>query len=117
MEHKDCIFCKIAKGEIKSDIIYDDDNFFGILDINPKAEGHTLIISKKHYGNLLDMPASLGGELLDAIKQVGLELIEDGKAEAFNVIINNGEGAGQVVGHFHCHVIPRKKDDGLRSIA
>jgi len=110
---EDCIFCKIGKGEIKSDFVYEDDNFFGVLDINPKAEGHTLIISKKHYKTLLDMPASLGIELIDAIKSVGLKLIKDGFGEGFNIIINNGEVAGQVVHHLHCHIIPRKKGDGM----
>jgi len=110
----DCIFCKIASGEIKSDLVYDDDNFFGILDINPKADGHTFVISKKHYKTLLDMPASLGSELIDAVKEVGIKLVKDGFGEGFNFIINNGEVAGQVVHHLHCHIIPRKKDDGLR---
>jgi histidine triad (HIT) family protein len=126
MEEKECIFCKIAKGEIPAKRIYDDDNFFGILDISPKAEGHTLIISKKHYKTLLDVPSSLGSELLDAVKSVGLNLIKEGKVktglssnnevEGFNFFVNNGEVAGQVVHHFHAHIIPRKKDDGLKSI-
>ena len=108
-----CIFCKIAKGEIPSSKVYDDDNFFGILDLHPKAEGHTLIISKKHYKTLLDMPSSLGSELIDAVKEVGLNLIKEEKAEAFNFIINNGEAAGQVVHHLHGHIIPRKEGDGV----
>jgi histidine triad (HIT) family protein len=113
----DCIFCKIAKGEIKNDFVYNDDNFFGVFAINPKTEGHILIISKKHYKTLLDMPASLGSELLDAVKSVGLKLIKDGFGEGFNLIINNGEVAGQVIHHLHVHIIPRKKGDGLGSMA
>ncbi len=123
MEEKDCVFCKIARGEIPSEKTYDDDNFFGVLDINPKAEGHTLIISKKHYKTLLDMPVSLGSELLDAVKHVGLKLIKDGgkagslssdnEVSGFNLIINNGEVAGQVVHHLHVHIIPRKNGDGM----
>jgi histidine triad (HIT) family protein len=110
-----CIFCKIVRGEIKSEIVYNDDNFIGLLDINPKALGHTVIIPKKHFeNNILVMPSSLGVELVDAIKEVGLNLIKDGKGEAFNIIVNNGEVAGQVIKHTHIHVIPRKKDDGLK---
>ena len=127
-EDKDCIFCKIVKGEIPSTKTYEDDNFIGILDIHPKAEGHTVIIPKKHFRNLLDMPASLGNEMLEAIKEVGLSLIKDGKVNAgslssdnevsgFNVIINNEPAAGQVVFHAHIHVIPRKTGDGLKSMA
>jgi len=114
IEDNDCVFCKILKGEIKSDIVYSDDNFFGILDINPKAEGHTLIVSKKHFKNILDVPSSLGGELLDAVKKVGLNLIKEKKGSGFNLVSNCGSEAGQIVHHFHVHVIPRRKGDGLR---
>ena len=110
----DCIFCKIARGEIDSKKIYEEDNFFGILDIHPVAEGHTLIISKKHFKTILDMPSSLGCELIDAVKKVSLDLIKQKKAEGFNLIVNSGESAGQIVHHFHAHVIPRRKGDGLR---
>jgi len=119
MEEKDndCIFCKIAKGEVESEKVYDDDNFIGILDINPKAEGHSLIIPKNHYKTILDMPNSLGNEFIEAIKKVAVKLIEGRKAEGFNVLINNYEVSGQLVPHVHAHIIPRKKDDGLRAIA
>ncbi len=117
MENKDdCIFCKIVKGEIESEKIYEDDNFFAILDVNPKAEGHTLIISKQHYKNILDVPTSLGGEILDAIKKIGLKLIKDKKGEGFNVCVNMGEVAGQTVHHFHAHIIPRNSGDGLSGV-
>ena len=72
---KDCVFCKIAKGE-KEEKVYDDENFFGVLDMNPKAEGHTLIISKNHYKTILDMLVSLGNEMLEAVKKIGLDLIK-----------------------------------------
>jgi histidine triad (HIT) family protein len=111
---ENCIFCKILKGELESKPVYDDDNFIGILDINPISEGHTLIIPKKHYETILDMPSSLGSELLDAIKKVGLKLIEEGKAEGFNVVQSNNKVAQQEVPHLHFHIIPRKKDDGLK---
>jgi len=114
MEQKeDCIFCKIVKGEIESKKVYSDENFIGILDINPVSEGHSLIISKKHYETILDMPSSLGGELLDAIKKVSLKLMEEGRAEGFNILQSNDKVAQQEVPHLHFHVVPRKKDDGL----
>ena len=112
----DCMFCKIVGGEISSQKVYDDKNFIGILDVNPIVEGHTLIISKKHFRNLLDMPISLGGEFLEAIKRVSLKLIEDKKADGINVLSNNENVAGQLVFHTHIHIIPRKKGDGLKSI-
>ena len=116
MEDKECIFCKIVKGEIKSDIVYSDDNFIGILDIHPKAKGHTVIFPKKHFRNLLDMPSSLGNEMLESVKSVALDLIKQGEGEGFNVVVNNEPAAGQVIFHAHIHVIPRKKDDGLKSM-
>ena len=115
-EDKDCVFCKIAKGEISVDKVYENDNFIGILDANPKTEGHTLVIPKKHYKTILDMPDSLGNEIVDAVKRIGLKLIKDGKAEGFNVIMNNFSVAGQVVPHLHVHVIPRKEGDGLNMV-
>jgi histidine triad (HIT) family protein len=117
METNNCVFCEIARGKIPSKKVYDDENFFAILDIHPKADGHTLIISKKHYKTLVDMPATLGNELLDAIKKVSLDIISLKKGEALSIVSNVGESAGQVVHHVHVHVIPRKKGDGLKSIA
>lgn len=117
MEDKDCIFCKIARGEIACSKTYEDDNFIGFLDINPRTEGHTVIIPRKHFRNLLDMPSSLGNEMLEAVKEVSLDLIKQGKAEGFNLIVNNESAAGQVVFHVHLHVIPRKKDDEFKLIA
>ena len=112
-DNKECIFCKIIRGEINSEKVYEDENFLGILDTSPKAEGHTLIIPKKHFRNLLDLPVSLGNELLEAIKKVSLKLVKEGKADGFNVISNNEKVAGQLVFHLHIHIIPRKKEDGL----
>ena len=113
-KNKDCIFCKIVKGEIPAEKIYSDDNFIGILDINPEAEGHTLIIPKKHFKTILDTPNSLGNEFLEAIKNVALKLAKDKKADGFNIIFNVNRLAGQEVDHVHCHVIPRKENDGCK---
>ena len=111
---EDCIFCKIARGEIKSEKILETDNFFAIKDINPKTKGHSLIISKKHYNSLLDVPASLLGEFLEAGKELALKLLKEEKAEGFNLVINNYKVAGQLVPHVHLHILPRKRDDGFR---
>ena len=110
----DCIFCKIAKGEISVKRIYENDNFFSILDANPVLEGHSLVISKKHFESVLDMPDSLGPELLDCIKKTALKLIDEKKASGFNVVNNNFESAGQIVEHMHFHILPRKKGDGFK---
>ena len=114
MENKDCIFCKIAKGEIKSEKILETDNFFCIKDINPKTKGHSLVISKKHYATILDVPSSMLGEFLETGKQLALKLLKEEKTEGFNLVVNTYKVAGQLVPHVHLHVLPRKKDDGFR---
>jgi histidine triad (HIT) family protein len=114
MENKNCIFCKIAKGEIPAEWVYEDDNFLGILDINPEMLGHTLIFPKKHFQTILDTPSSLGNEFLEAIKKVSLNLIKKEKAEGFNIVFNTNKVAGQEVPHVHAHVMPRKQNDGMR---
>jgi histidine triad (HIT) family protein len=111
---KECIFCKISRGEIPSHRIYESDNFFSIADVNPITEGHTLIISKKHFGTILDMPNTLAPELLDCVKKTSLILIKKYSAEGFNFINNNFEAAGQIVNHVHFHIIPRKKGDNFK---
>jgi histidine triad (HIT) family protein len=110
----DCVFCNISNGKIPTKKIYENDNFFSIPDANPIIKGHSLVISKKHFEHTLDMPVSLGSKLLDCIKKTSLKIIEEEKAEGFNIINNNFEAAGQLVKHIHFHIIPRKKDDGLK---
>lgn len=108
-----CIFCKIAKGEIPVEKIYENNSFFSIPDKNPRTEGHSLVISKKHFKTILDLPTTLTPELLDCIKNTAMILMQKNKSDGFNVINNNFEAAGQVVKHVHFHIVPRKKDDGL----
>ncbi len=110
---EDCVFCKISKGEIKTEFIYENDNFFAIKDLHPKVKGHSLVISKKHYETALDLPSLLGKDLMDCIKGTALKMIEAENASGFNVVNNNKESAGQVVKHFHLHILPRKKGDGF----
>jgi len=106
---EDCIFCKIAAGQIDSEKILETENFFAIKDIHPKTKGHSLVISKKHYKTILDMPASLLGEFLEAAKKLAIKLLDEEKAEGFNLVMNNYEVAGQLVPHVHLHVLPRHK--------
>ena len=106
----ECIFCKVKKENFG---IYENDSFFSVPDINPLVDGHTLIISKKHFKTTLDIPNSLGPELLDCIKKTALKLIEDKKGEGFNIVNNNFKSSGQAVHHVHFHIIPRHEGDGV----
>lgn len=107
-----CIFCKLSNNEISAERIYENDNFFSILDANPQVEGHTLVISKRHFETVLDIPNSLGVELLDCIKETAVKLMKKYNAEGFNILQSNYEVAQQEVFHAHFHILPRKKNDG-----
>jgi histidine triad (HIT) family protein len=109
---EECIFCKIAKGEVPVEKVYENDNFLSFPDANPVIEGHTLVIPKKHFKTALDLPNTLGGELLDCIKKTTLVLLDKNKADGFNLVSNNFPSAGQAVHHVHFHIMPRKEGDG-----
>jgi len=106
---EDCIFCKIIKKEIPAEEVYEDDNFIAIKDANPKVNGHTLLIPKKHFKTFLDVPSTLGNEMLDALKKTSLKLIQENQAESVNLAV-----VGEDVAHYHLHILPRKKADGFR---
>ena len=114
MENKECVFCKMAKGEIKVEFIKESNNFFAIRDASPITKGHTLVIPKKHFVTLLDIPNTLGEELLQFTKEISSDLLDAKYGNGFNIIMNNLEVAGQFVMHAHIHVIPRKEEDGIR---
>ena len=109
---ENCVFCKIVNGQLPSSKIYEDDKVLAFLDIEPVNVGHTLVISKKHYVNIYDMPEAV---LLDVMKvaQRVAKAIKNIPADGVNVTMNNDPAAGQVVFHSHIHVIPRLKDDGF----
>jgi len=110
----DCIFCKIIAGEIPAKKIYEDENVLSFLDISPVNYGHALVIPKKHYPDLLSADEATLTELILAIKKIAPALIDSASASGFNLNLNNGEVAGQVVNHLHFHIIPRFADDGLK---
>ena len=105
-----CVFCKIVRGEISSEKILENEDFIVIKDVNPKIEGHSLIIPKEHYETILDLPPSLYKKFLGTTK----EAIDKLRATNSNLVINNGRFAGQLIPHIHLHILPRKKGDGFR---
>ncbi len=112
MKKDNCIFCKIANGEIPSRKLYEDDNFVVIMDLGPATKGHSLIIPKEHYANLYEMPAELAAEAMKIAQKMAIKMTAALQADGFNLVQNNGEVAGQTVFHFHLHLIPRYKEDG-----
>lgn len=108
----DCIFCKIANGEIPSKTIYEDDRFRVILDLGPATRGHALILPKQHAANLYELPEETAAEVMKLAKKLAIQMKEKLHTDGLNVVQNNGEVAGQTVMHYHLHLIPRYTDDG-----
>lgn len=109
-----CIFCKIANGEIPSNCLYEDELVKVILDLSPASKGHALIIPKRHATDLFDLDEETKGHVLKVASKVGAALKKVLNADGINIMQNNGEAAGQSVMHFHMHIIPRYKGDGLK---
>ena len=107
MKNENCIFCKIATGEIPSATIYEDEDFRVILDIEPASKGHALILPKEHYANLYELPEELASKVFVVAKKVVTAMTEVLGCDGYNVLQNNGEVAGQTVFHFHMHLVPR----------
>lgn len=114
MKDPNCIFCKIANGEIPSKAIYEDDDFKVILDLGPATKGHALILPKEHAANLFELPDETASKVLVLAKKLGAQMKENLKADGMNLVQNNGEVAGQTVHHFHMHLIPRYENDGQK---
>jgi histidine triad (HIT) family protein len=114
MKVDNCIFCKIAAGEIPSTTIYEDEDFRVILDIEPASKGHALILPKEHYANLYELDDALAAKALVVAKKVITQMTEVLGCDGYNVLQNNGAAAGQTVFHFHMHLIPRYKEDDVK---
>jgi histidine triad (HIT) family protein len=111
---EDCIFCKIIAGKIPAAKVYEDDTAISFLDILPANKGHCLVIPKKHHETLLDIPDEELAALIKTVKKVTKALSLSIGNGSFNIIMNNGKIAGQLVNHAHIHIIPRFKGDRLR---
>jgi histidine triad (HIT) family protein len=113
----DCIFCKIVKKEIPARIIFENDKYLAFLDITPNTIGHTLVIPKKHINNFVEQSSDEVAEHIKLVHQIAGQLQNILEADGFNVAINNGQAAGQIINHVHWHIIPRYENDGLLHFA
>ena len=113
MKDENCIFCKLANGEIPTSTLYEDEDFRVILDANPASKGHALIIPKEHYANLYELDDELASKVLVLAKKMITKLAGILECDGYNLVQNNGETAGQTVVHFHLHLIPRYKGDAV----
>lgn len=108
-----CIFCKIIKGELPSNKIYENDKILAFLDIGPVNKGHTLVIPKEHYETIYDVPEELLKEMIVIVKKITIAVKKAVNADGINLGQSNETAAGQAVPHLHFHIMPRLKDDGF----
>ena len=111
MKDCNCIFCKIANGEIPSTTLYEDEDFRVILDLGPATRGHALLLPKNHFANLFELDDETAQKAILVAKKIAGKMKDVLGADGFNLVQNNGEAAGQTVFHFHMHLIPRYKND------
>ena len=116
MRDDNCIFCKLANGDIPTNTIYEDADFRVILDASPAAKGHALILPKQHYANMFEIDDEVLAKAAKLAKKVITHEKEVLGCDGYNVLQNNGEAAGQTMFHFHIHLIPRYKDDDTKII-
>lgn len=109
-----CIFCMIAEGQIPSHKIYEDDVCVAFLDLSQANIGHTLIVPKKHFSNIIDLDNDVAGHLFSVTSKLTKAISKAFNVSDFNILNNCGEVAGQTVHHFHIHIIPRKLNDNIK---
>ena len=107
MKDENCIFCKIANGEIPSATLYEDEEFRVILDLGPATRGHALILPKNHFSDLYDIDEETAAKAMVLAKKMITKLKDVLGCDGYNIVQNNGAVAGQTVFHFHMHLIPR----------
>jgi len=117
MLSENCIFCKIVRNDIPSKIIYENDETLAFLDIFPIAEGHTIVVPKKHYENIEVIPEEILISVIKTVKKLATLLHDKLNFEGYNILQNNFKAAGQVVQHFHFHIIPRNFNDSRFRLA
>lgn len=108
----DCLFCKIIAGQIPSSKVYEDDELVAFLDIKPVNPGHVLLIPKQHFASLAETPEALAGAMMAMVPSLAKAVMQATNAKGFNVAVNNGRVAGQLVDHVHLHIMPRHENDG-----
>ncbi len=109
----DCVFCKIIKGEIPSAKVYEDDLVLVFLDIAPFNFGHSVVVPKDHHHSVTTLPAEYLAHMMGVAARVAPAIMRATGAEGFNLFLNNGAVAGQVVPHAHLHILPRFVNDGV----
>ena len=109
---EECVFCQIVEKKIPSQILFENDTNLAFLDIFPVSKGHTIVIPKNHYNNLEDIPVNELTKLYEVVKKLSGVIHKKLEIDGYNILQNNFKAAGQVINHFHVHIIPRSREDG-----
>jgi histidine triad (HIT) family protein len=115
MADPDCLFCRIAAGEVPATVVYEDDQTISFMDINPSVRGHALVIPRAHSTDIRDIEPDDLAACMRSVQTVARKAIAGLDAEGANILQNTGRAAGQAVFHFHVHVLPRHRGDELRN--
>ena len=110
----DCVFCKIARGEIPSAKVYEDQLILAFLDIMPASKGHCLVMSKNHYETFTEIPPNELCDLFEVAQKISKAISSALGNKGYNILLNNDRTAGQLIPHAHVHIIPRFKGDRIR---
>lgn len=109
-----CVFCEIIKGNIPSYKIYEDEDVYAFLDIGDDVIGHTLVVPKKHYDNILDVPVDTMNKVMSVVQKISKHYVENKGFTGVNILNNSGVDADQSVMHLHVHILPRKNGDNIK---
>jgi histidine triad (HIT) family protein len=113
MAHEDCIFCKVLRGEIPGERVYEDEHAIGVMDINPWTRGHAVVFPRKHAADLFEIDDEELGHVAVAAKRLATTMRDRLDCDGVNLLQSNGRAAWQTIFHLHVHVIPRYDDDPL----
>ncbi|MFA6355062.1 MAG: HIT domain-containing protein [Candidatus Paceibacterota bacterium] len=109
-----CVFCEIVKKKLPSNIVFEDKNFLAFLSIGAVSKGHTLLIPKKHFVDVFDFETEYLEKLMGTAQKIAKIIVKENKATGINLLQASGKDAEQSVFHFHLHLVPRYKNDGLK---
>jgi histidine triad (HIT) family protein len=112
VSHVDCVFCQIVAGQVAADVLLDEDDVVAFLDVRPLFPGHTLVVPRQHFETLWDLPGDLRNRLFEATTRLAVAV--KAATDSDGIFVANNNIVSQSVPHFHVHVVPRRRKDGLR---
>jgi histidine triad (HIT) family protein len=116
MSETRCIFCRVVAGEIPAEVVHASEGAVAFLDVQPLADGHVLVVPRRHVSRVQDLDAEDAAAVFRAVAALSGPVARATRAEGLTIGVNDGPITGQTVPHVHVHVVPRHRDDGATSI-